>query len=444
MSREPQSPPASLWRHRDFMMLWAGQSISELGSCVTLVALPLCAVVLLHASTFQVGLLSALSTLPFLLIALPAGMVVDRVARRWLMISCDAFRLLVIGSVPVFAALGWLTLGQLFTVALLAGVATVFFDVAYQSYVPGLIGRDQLADGNGKLAATQSFAQVAGPSLGGVLYGLLRAGAMTADAVSYALSTAATLAIRTREPRPEPPRAAAGTAGPGLRAEFLAGLKFIAKNPILRKIAACTATANLFNSMAFALEVVYLIRVLHVRPELTGVLLAAGSIGGVVGGVLAGPFTRQIGSARIIWVSILGFGVLGLLMPLAEPGWRVLLVPAGMFGFTFSGVLYNIAQLSFRQAICPPELLGRLNAAIRWVVWGTLPLGGFIGGAVGQGLGVRATVWIGVTGSWLAGLWVYFSPLRTMRDIPAPPAPGTADGATSTAGPPAAGLPELT
>jgi predicted MFS family arabinose efflux permease len=336
----------------------------------------------------------------------------------------------------------------LFTVALLAGVATVFFDVAYQSYVPGLIGRDQLADGNGKLAATQSFAQVAGPSLGGVLYGLLRAGAMTADAVSYALSTAATLAIRTREPRSEPPAVAAGpgvgTAGPGLRAEFLAGLKFIAENPILRKIAACTATANLFNSMAFALEVVYLIRVLHVRPELTGVLLAVGSIGGVVGGVLAGPFTRQIGSARIIWVSILGFGVLGLLLPLAEPGWRVLLVPAGMFGFTFSGVLYNIAQLSFRQAICPPELLGRLNAAIRWVVWGTLPLGGFIGGAVGQGLGVRATVWIGVTGSWLAGLWVYFSPLRTMRDIPAPPAPGAGDGASSTAGPPAAGLPELT
>ncbi len=196
--------------------------------------------------------------------------------------------------------------------------------------------------------------------------------------------------------------------------------------------------------MAFALEVVYLIRVLHVRPELTGVLLAAGSIGGVIGGVLAGPFTRRIGSARIIWVSILGFGVLGLLMPLAEPGWRVLLVPAGMFGFTFSGVLYNIAQLSFRQAICPPELLGRLNAAIRWVVWGTLPLGGLIGGAVGQGLGVRTTVWIGVTGSWLAGLWVYFSPLRTMRDIPAAPGTGGGDGATSAAGPPAAGLPELT
>ncbi len=215
MSREPQSPPASLWRHRDFMMLWAGQSISELGSSVTLVALPLCAVVLLHASTFQVGLLSALSTLPFLLIALPAGMVVDRVARRRLMISCDAFRMLVIGSVPVVGALGWLTLGQLFTVALLAGVATVFFDVAYQSYLPGLIGRDQLADGNGKLAATQSFAQVAGPSLGGVLYGLLRAGAMTADAVSYALSTAATLAIRTPEPRPEALPATAGAAGPG-------------------------------------------------------------------------------------------------------------------------------------------------------------------------------------------------------------------------------------
>lgn len=449
MPREPQSPAASLWRHRDFLMLWAGQSVSELGSAVTLVALPLCAVVLLHASTFQVGLLSALETVPFLVIALPAGLVVDRLPRRRLMIACDAFRMLVIGSVPAAAALGALTLGQLFAVALLAGIATVFFDVSYQSYVPGLIDRAQLADGNGKLAATQSFAQVAGPSLGGLLYGLLRAGAMAADAVSYAVSTLAMAAIRAPEPRPEPgtaPTQAEGGTRPSLRTELLAGLMFIVRNPILRMIAGCTATANLFNAMAFALMVLFLIRVLHVRPELTGVLLAAGSVGGVAGGVLAGPLTRRIGSARIIWISVIGFGVLGLLVPLAEPGWRIALVPVGLFGFAFAGVLYNIAQVSFRQAICPPELLGRLNAAIRWVVWGTLPLGGIIGGALGQGLGVRATIWIGVTGSWLAGLWVYCSPLRTMRDIPAAPAgeAARAEDKDTAGAPPAAGLPELT
>jgi Na+/melibiose symporter-like transporter len=418
-----QRPP-SLWRHRDFLLLWAGQSVSELGSAVTLVAAPLVAVVLLRATTFQIGLLAAAATVPFLLIALPAGLVVDRLARRRLMIACDIGRMLVIGSVPVAAALGALTLAQLFAVALLAGILTVFFDVAYQSYVPSLVTRQQLADGNGKLAATQAFAQVAGPGLGGALYGLLRAGAMTADALSYAASSAAMLAIRAREPAGRPP--ITQRAARSLRAELLAGLVFIARHPILRKIAACTATANLFLSMAMALEVVFMIRVLHVRPEYAGTLLAIGSLGGVAGGIVSGALTRLIGSARVIWVSLLGFGVLGLLLPLAEPGWRVALIPAGLFAVSFAGVLYNIAQLSFRQSICPPELLGRLNAAIRWLVWGTLPLGGIAGGALGTLAGIRPTLWIGVTGSWLAGLWVLFSPLRTMRDVPGPD-PGPAD-----------------
>ena len=191
------------------MLLWAGQSISELGSAVTMLALPLVAVVLLQASTFEVGLLAAATTVPFLLIALPAGLVVDRMAKRRLMIGCDAARMLIIGSVPAAAALGRLTLVQLYVVAVAAGILTVFFDVAYQSFTPVLLDRDQLPDGNGKLAATQAFAQVAGPGLGGALFGLLRAGALTADAVSYAVSTVSLLLIRAREPaarrRPRPP-----------------------------------------------------------------------------------------------------------------------------------------------------------------------------------------------------------------------------------------------
>jgi MFS family permease len=434
-ARQPRPP--SLWRHRDFLLLWSGQSVSELGSAVSIVAFPLVAVVLLHASTFQVGLLSAAGTVPFLLIALPAGLVVDRIAKRRLMIACDIGRMLIMGSVPVAAAFRALTLGQLFAVALLTGILTVFFDVAYQSYVPGLIGRAELPDGNGKLGATQSFAQVAGPGLGGALYGFLKAGAVTADAVSYAVSSAAMLAIRAREPR-RTSRPAAQLA-PSLRTELLAGLVFIFRQPILRKIAACTATANLFGSMVSALGVLFMIRVLHVRPQFTGLLLAAGSLGGVAGGIASGALTRLIGSARIIWVSILGFGVVGLLVPLAEPGWRLALIPIGLFGSTANVVLYNIAQLSYRQLICPPEMLGRLNAAIRWIVWGTLPLGGVIGGALGSTLGIRATLWIGMTGTWLAGLWVLASPLRTMRDIPAGRDPGPAD-----APPPATGLLETT
>jgi MFS family permease len=442
-ARGPGRP--GLWRHRDFLLLWAGQSVSEVGSAVTTIAVPLTAVVVLQASTFQIGLLSAATTIPFLLIALPAGLVVDRLAKRRLMIGCDAARMLIIGSVPVAAWLGDLTLLQLYAVALAAGILTVFFDVAYQSYTPALIDRDQLPDGNGKLAATQSFAQVAGPGLGGALFGLLRAGALIADAASYGVSTISLLLIRTREAgtRTAP---AAGRARPALRTEIFAGLSFVVRHPILRKIAACTATSNLFSAMAFALEIVFLVRVLHVRPGYTGLLLAIGSLGGVAAGILSGPLTRWIGSARIIWVSILSFGAFGLLMPLAEPGWRIALFAAGFAGFAFCGVLYNIAQLSFRQAICPPGLLGRMNAAIRWIVWGTLPLGGLIGGALGTVLGVRATIWIGVSGSWAAGLWVLFSPLRHMRDVPGPgeqygpvpaadPGPGPGTGTGSPAGP---------
>jgi MFS family permease len=409
--------PRSLWRHRDFMLLWAGQSVSEIGSSVTWVALPLVAVVLLHASTFQVGLLTAAGTACFLLVALPAGLVVDRVVKRWLMIWCDLIRLVIIGSVAVAAAFGVLTMAQLFGVALLLGLATVFFDVAYQSYVPVLVGRDQLHDGNGKLAASQSFAQVVGPGLGGALYGLLRAGAMTADAGSFAVSAASLLAIRTPEAKPERP---AEGERPGIRSEIFAGLRFVATHPVLRKIAACTGTANLFGNMTGALEVLFLVRIVHVRPAEVGLLFSIGSLGGILGGVLSGRLAKRIGTARIIWFSMLVFGAIPILLPLTAPGWRLIFFPIAGAGLTFAAVVYNIAQVSYRQLICPPELLGRMNAAVRWIVWGTLPLGGLLGGVLGSAsvLGLRPTLWVSVLGGWAAGFWVLFSPLRRLRDIP--------------------------
>src|ERR1022692_1653324 len=424
----PTPESASLWRHRDFIMLWSGQSISELGSSVTTVALPLTAVVLLKASTLQVGLLTAASTVCFLLVALPAGLVVDRIAKRRLMIGCDVARMLIIGSVPLAALLGVLTMGQLFAVALLSGLATVFFDVAYQSYVPVLIPREKLHDGNGKIGATAAFAQVAGPGLGGGLFGLIGAGSMTVDSVSYAFSSLSLLLIKAREPRvARSKEVGAGLAG--LRTEILAGLAFVLRHPVLRKIAACTGTANLFGSMAGTLEIIFLVRVLHVPPADTGLLVAVGSLGGILGGVLSSRLSRWIGSARIIWFSMLVFGAIPIVMPLAEPGLRLAFFPVAVAGLSFTAVVYNVAQLSYRQLICPPELLGRMNAALRWIVWGTLPLGGLLGGVLGSALGVRPTIWVGVIGSWAAVFWVLFSPLRRMRDIPrqdfpAAPAPG--------------------
>jgi hypothetical protein len=267
-----------LWRQRDFLLLWGGQTVSEMGSAVTQLALPLTAVVLLAASTFEVGLLNAAATLAFAVIALPAGALLDRRPKRGIMVACDAARLLIIGSVPVAWAAGVLTMWQLYAVALTAGVCTVFFDVSYQSFLPALLKQEELLDGNGKLGVTQSFAQLAGPGLGGGLVGAFgAAGAMSADAVSYAISIVSLVGIRYREPRP---RSAAGRAVAGqatgrrsLRAEIAEGLGFVAGDPILRKIVACTGTANLFSSMAGAVEIIFLIRVLHVRPAAIGLLV---------------------------------------------------------------------------------------------------------------------------------------------------------------------------
>jgi MFS family permease len=383
------------------------------GSAVTQLALPLTAVVTLNASTFQVGLLTSATTLAFALVALPAGALVDRRAKRGIMVATDAARLVIIGSIPVAAA-GVLTMAQLYLAALAAGVCTVFFDVSYQSYLPVLLEKADLVDGNGKLGATQSFAQLAGPGLGGGLVGLVgAAGTMTADALSYAVSVASLLGIRVREQ--EPP---AKHGRRSLRAEIAEGLRFVTGHPILRSVVACTGTFNLFSWMSMALDIVFLVRVLHVRPAFTGLLFAIGACGGVAGGVAAGRLARWIGSARIIWFSVLVIGLPQFLTALAEPGWSVALFPLGYAASMFGGVVYNVAQVSYRQTVCPPDLMGRMNAAVRWIVWGTMPLGGVIGGALGASIGIRPTLWIAFTGCWAAGFWVYFSPLRRMRDVP--------------------------
>ena len=271
-----------------------------MGSAVTGLALPLTAVVILGASTLQVGLLTTASYTAFALIALPAGAIVDRLVKRRIMIWCDVARLLLIGSVPVAAALGVLTLWQLYVVAVLAGVCTVFFDVSYQSILPGLVGPEYLMDGNGKFGASQSFAQVCGPGLGGGLVGAFgAAGAMGADAISYGISVASPVAIRSPEQRP------VRNQHRRLRAEIGEGLSFVLRHPILRKITACTASANIFTGMFSALEILFLIRVLRVRPADTGLILAVASIGGVGGGILSGRMSRWIGSARVIWFAML-------------------------------------------------------------------------------------------------------------------------------------------
>jgi MFS family permease len=420
-----EPPPRPLTRNRDFLLLWGGQTVSEVGSQVSVLALPLVALVVLKASALQVALLSAAATSAFLLVALPAGVLVDRLPRRRVMLWCDLGRVALVGSLPVAQIAGVLTMGQLYGVALLSSVLTVFFSVAYQSYLPALIDRSQLMEGNGKLSTSQSAAQIAGPGLGAALVGMVGAAkSMTADAASYGVSALTLLAIRGVEPelgqavQADQPRMRAQ-----IKAQIKEGLVFLAREPILRRAAAWSGSANFFVVMVESLGPVFLVRTLHLRPGYVGLMLAAGACGGVVGGLASGHLARTVGSARISWLSMTVFALPGLLIPAAGSGWLSLLFAIGWTSWTFSATVCGVALTSYRQAACPPDLLGRVNAASRWITWGTLPLGAVVGGALAATTGVRTSLWIATIGGCLSGLWLYFSPLRGMRDIPTMPTP---------------------
>ena len=406
-----------LIRHRDFRLLWGGETVSQLGSQVSLLAIPLLAVRTLHATTFQMGLLTAASTAAFLIVGLPAGVWVDRIRRRRVMIGADLGRVVALGSVPVAYAAGLLTLGQLFVVTLVAGVLTVFFDVAYQSYLPSLVGREHLVEGNAKLTGSEQAATVAGPSIaGGLVQAVGSAAAVAVDAASFLASAVAIAAIRAPEAKPDVPEG--GHAK--LVHDIGEGLRFVFSHALLRAIAATTATANLFSGIAAAVEIVFLVREVHASPGQIGLIFSVGGVGGVLGALAAGRIADRFGGARATIIGI-ALNAGALMIPLTTPGIGLLFFAAGMFVVGFAVVIYNVNQVSFRQRLCPDRLLGRMNATMRFVVWGVLPIGALVGGIFGTAFGLRPTLWIGVLGEALSGLWLVFSPMRTMRDFPEAP-----------------------
>ncbi|WP_035804916.1 MFS transporter [Kitasatospora mediocidica] len=408
----------ALLRHRDFRFLLSGAAASQLGSQVTLVALPLVAVVRLDAAPFQVGLLTAAETAAFLLVGLPAGAWVDRMRRLPVLVRADVVRGLAVGSVPVAAVAGVLTMAQLYLVALVTGLATVFFEVAHQSFVPQLLPREQLVAGNGALEVVRSSAQVAGPGLGGVLVQLLGApAAMVADAVGYLLSALLVLGIRTHEPRPE------ALPGRSLRAEIGEGVAFVARQPLLRVIAAATASSNFFAALLMSVQTVFWVRVLGLSPAAIGLLLSASAVGGLSGALCAGALARRFGQARIIWLSVAATAPFALLWPLSHGSAGAVLFAAGSAVVFFGAVVYNVAQVSFRQLLCPPVLLGRMNATMRFLVWGTMPLGALAGGAVAAAAGPRAALWLCAAGMLAVPLPLLLSPLRAMREMPTAESP---------------------
>jgi predicted MFS family arabinose efflux permease len=408
--------------------LWGGESISELGSQVSLLAIPLVAVRTLHATTFEIGILTAASTAAFLIVGLPAGVWVDRIRRRRVMIVADLGRLLALGSIPVAYALGDLRLVQLYVVTLISGILTVFFDVAYQSYLPSLVGREHLVEGNAKLTGSAQVAQVAGPSVaGGLIQAIGGSYAVAADAVSFLVSAGAVGAIGKVEAEPHVPEGGHRR----LHRDIGEGLRFVFGNALLRAIMLTTASSNLFSGLGNAVEIVFLVRVVHAPPGIIGLLYAGGAVGGLLAALVATPVARRIGGARATLVGIF-LNVGGLLVPLTGRGSGLLFFAGGVFFWSFGAILYNINQVSFRQRLCPDHLLGRMNATMRFVVWGVLPIGALIGGAIGSSIGLRPTLWIAAVGETLAGVWLVASPIRHMRDYPADEHAG--DGGPEEAG----------
>ena len=429
-----------LWRHADFMKLWIGQSISQFGTPVSQLALPWIAVKTLNASPFAVAALGTVEFAPFLFFTLPAGVWVDRLPRRMVLIVGDLGRCIILLSVPIVWAFGGLTLAQLFIVGFLTGVLTVFFDVAYQSYLPFLVDREALVEGNSKLEVTRSSAQIAGPALGGGLIQVLTAPyAVLADAISYVVSGGFLVAIRRTE---HPVEQHADGRRTGMRQELADGLRYVLGHRLLRAQAASTATANFFWNLSFSILIVYAARNLDMSAGLVGIAFGLGSIGWLLGALAAPHMQKRFGVGKATIYASLISGPSALLVPLAPKSFPLpFLVLSGILG-GFGAVVYNIEQVSLRQAITPERLQGRMNSVMRFLVWGAIPIGSLTGGALATWIGLRPTLFLGGF-AMLAVLPLVFSPIRTLQEMPLPEEilPSVA-AATGIAGPVTAGVDE--
>lgn len=390
----------------DFRLLLFGQTTTQLGAQVSAVAIPLLAVLTLHASPFQLGLLTASGTLAFALIGLPAGAWVDRYRRRPILLAADLARTALLASIPLAALFGVLTIAQLIVVSLLTGVARVFFDVGYQSYLPTAIGKGNLLAGNSAMEAIRATGQVAGPGLGGWLVTLIgAANVVLVQAGAFAVSALSLLAIRANEPWPR-----LRGEQQNLRHEIKAGIRYLAGHNVLRATALTSTAGNFAFAIASAVNVVFLVRDVRLSPVALGGLLALGSVTAMVGAALTPRLARWFGETRIVWLALVVTGPIALLGTLAQPGWAVLLSVVGIAAGELGQVVYAITSLSLRQRLCPDHLLGRVNATMRFATMTPFPVGAILGGVLGELIGPRLTL-------LAAGVIIALSPLPVYRAV---------------------------
>ncbi len=403
---------------RDFNALWFGQSISLFGSAVTALALPSVAILTLHATALQVGILNALAFAAFPLLGLAVGVWADRIARRPIMIVADVVRAAVLGWILLAAAMHRLGFVQLAVAATVMGIGSVFFEICYQSYLPSLVERAALPGANARLEFSRSVAQIAGNGLAGPLIAAIGAPfALGVDALSFVVSTLSLALIRTREPS----KSARSAGSPSFLAELREGLGVVAGSPILRSIAGCTATSNFGSSMTGAVFLIFAYRQLHLSPTVMGIAFALANVG-FAGAALATWFRRRLGLGPTLALASFAGGVVALGLPLAALAAPVAIIFAVELLTTFLVPIYNINQVSLRQAMVPHELQGRMNATMRTFVWGTMPLGALAGGFLGNAIGSVPTILTAGAIQLLASLWIVASPVLRLRSEPAVPA----------------------
>lgn len=406
----------SLWHDRNFLTLWGGQALSQFGSQIAELALPVLAVLLLQATEAQVGYLNAAAMAAFLVVGLPAGAWIDRLRKRHVMIWADAVRAIALAAVPTLYLLGMLEMWHLYAVALVVGIATVFFDVSYQSIVPSLVPPSRIAEANGKLESTQQLAGLTGPAVAGGLVTLITAPlAILTTVGTYVVSMVALMRTRDHEQLRTPEDRAP------LHREIGEGLAWVFGNRLLRRIVATTGVSNLFSTFVFTLTPIYYLRILGFTPEVMGLIFSLGAVGGLLGAIATPHIVARLGEARAIPVSAIAFSLAMVPFPLAvllpTPGAFALLVAQGFVG-SFAVLVYNITQVTFRQRITPSRLLGRMNASVRFCVWGVMPLAALAAGWVATGFGTIAALWIGTVGALVSALPVVIGPFWRLRHLP--------------------------
>ncbi|WP_436498689.1 MFS transporter [Actinokineospora sp. HUAS TT18] len=405
--------PESLWRLSRFRNLWLAQTVSLLGTQFTLVAFPLVAL-LLDADAADIGLLFAIEFVPILLLGLPAGAWVERLPLRAVLLVSDGARAAALLVVPIAWAAGVLTMPLLFAVAFVIGVGTLFFDVAQMSILPELLTDDQLADGNAKLEGSRSFSQLGGPTAGGFVVQWVSAPlAVLIDALSYALSFVFLLFVRDRA-RPK-----AVVAPQGLGKEIAEGVRFVRSHPVLAPLAVCDALANLGFAAVLAMQVFYGAEVLGLSAGAIGAVLAIGNLGGLVGAVASGPLSRRIAPGRLLIGSVVVFTAGAAMLPVAT---GFIGFGAGLFVAYFGVVVYNVTQVTLRQVLTPEHLMSRTNATLRFIEWGTLPVGAALGGFLAVPLGLRGVLWAAAAACALSLLPALVKPVRSL-ELPADEAP---------------------